>query len=602
MRIVPIMMAALATAVGLTACADDTEVTAPSNRASSQTSANASLAVVGSVLVAPQFESTCGSTFRATNGLTSPVAYYWRLTRGQVAGFALAAANDQVFFDAGAAGAERGVDVYSDSARMLRFQSVSPIRVPCIDATTRPIASQVFSLSHVCEFTWKGVSSSKQSLILDWAGGTGGSGRLGVPGASSRAAEIFFSATGAKSLVIRHRGRVIARGVLPVRPRKCSGPAFPTVSAQVVAGSSQSIVVGDTVAIQPRIRVTGPLGEVVTGAAVTAAVTSGYGFLTDSTGFTDASGEFALQRWELSEPGLHTLSFTVTGVPMTQLPLRLSASARNLVWRSQITPGENLSSIWGVSPSAMFSSGGYQTLNYFDGSTWTAAASLPSGNRYRVHGRSFTDVFSVGQGDVLRFDGATWSPSLSGVGETIGVWVAADGQAFVSGDGTFWRFDGATWTKVPTGLSEQFNVDRLENVWGSSPTNVYAVGRNGVVLRWDGNALQRLPTGFTAHANFVFGFGTSDLYISDLDGLLRFDGTAWTRMLSLPGVTPTGIWGTSSRNLYIGSAEGDIWRFDGRAWSRIASLGSSISQLFGFGPSSVYAAGLVSPGVVYTGS
>jgi hypothetical protein len=142
MRIVPIMMAALATAVGLTACADDSEVTAPRSRESSKIAANTSLTPAGNVLIAPQFENTCGGTFRATNGLVNQVAYYWRLTRGQGAGFAMAAANDQVFFDAGTAGAERGVDVYSDSARMLRFQSVSPIRIPCIDATTRHRSSR----------------------------------------------------------------------------------------------------------------------------------------------------------------------------------------------------------------------------------------------------------------------------------------------------------------------------------------------------------------------------------------------------------------------------------------------------------------------------
>lgn len=53
----------------------------------------------------------------------------------------------------------------------------------------------------------------------------------------------------------------------------------------------------------------------------------------------------------------------------------------------------------------------------------------------------------------------------------------------ISTDGTVLHCDGETWTPMASGSSEH-----LRAVWGSSPKNVYAVGRNCTVLWYDGKS------------------------------------------------------------------------------------------------------------------
>jgi len=362
-------------------------------------------------------------------------------------------------------------------------------------------------------------------------------------------------------------------------------------------------VVGGTVAAPLKALVTGPSGEPIQGASVSFTISSGYGFLSNPSGVTDAQGEFSPGAWELSEPGAHSLTSVVSGVPSLQPTALVNAAARDLAWTPQVTPGENIGSIWGTSPSALFSSGGHRTLNFWDGGAWTAMPHPSGSARFRVHGRSLTDVYSVGQWGAIHFDGSAWSESLNSGTELFGIWTAPDGQAFASGDGTFWHFDGSGWSQKATGLSTAFNDDRLENVWGSSSSNVYVVGRKGIVLRWDGFSVQRVNTGFSESAFSVFGFGPNDVYVTDDIGVIHFDGTSWTRVaIGAVGEVPIGIWGSSPRNVYASTRAGRVWRFDGRSWQVTATFGTSLSAMFGFDPAHVYVGTDGSPGLIHAGS
>ncbi|MFO0713431.1 MAG: vanadium-dependent haloperoxidase [Sandaracinus sp.] len=111
-----------------------------------------------------------------------------------------------------------------------------------------------------------------------------------------------------------------------------------------------------------------------------------------------------------------------------------------------------------------------------------------------VGGRSSTDVWAVGADKghgpiVLHYDGTTWQRRDTGVrGHLWWVHVFDDGTAMMGGaGGMIVRWDGTSFTRMETpGLGRH----TVFGLWGSSPTNVYAVGgsanRGGFIWHYDG--------------------------------------------------------------------------------------------------------------------
>lgn len=119
----------------------------------------------------------------------------------------------------------------------------------------------------------------------------------------------------------------------------------------------------------------------------------------------------------------------------------------------------------------------------------------------------------------------------------------------------------------------------LLSVWGSSATDVWAVGgdpgdgHGPMVLRYDGEAWARVETGHTGDLWWVFGFTGGPVYMGGAGGtILRWqDGVL--EPMTTPGTdTVFGIWGASRNELWaVGGASGGAqgafaWRLDGDAW------------------------------------
>jgi len=104
-----------------------------------------------------------------------------------------------------------------------------------------------------------------------------------------------------------------------------------------------------------------------------------------------------------------------------------------------------------------------------------------------VYGSSATDIYAVGSnGSVLHNTGgnSAWTSQTSGTAATLrGVWADAAGtgysaDAYAVGDnGTVQHYNGSTWLNMPAPVTTRFR-----SVVGTSATNLYVVGDNGVVL------------------------------------------------------------------------------------------------------------------------
>ena len=268
--------------------------------------------------------------------------------------------------------------------------------------------------------------------------------------------------------------------------------------------------------------------------------------------------------------------------------------------------GWNLHGVHTLDGDEFFAVGDQGTLLHGTGTSWGATDLGLVVSLRDVHGVAADDVYAVGYGgSVVHWDGASWSleesPTTSSL---LGVWVEGDGDVVLVGQdglvfegdrvrgfaqtaelalggelvdvwGTpddalmiavgaqgriFARADG-TWSEMQSPTSQA-----LESVWGTSATDIWAVGRSGLAVHWDGEAWTRVETPVTALIAAVWGDSESRYLAAGSGGtLLAWNGSAWLSVAS----------GTKNNLRALESRDGDVWtvgaqatilRFNGLGW------------------------------------
>jgi hypothetical protein len=86
-----------------------------------------------------------------------------------------------------------------------------------------------------------------------------------------------------------------------------------------------------------------------------------------------------------------------------------------------------------------------------------------------------------------------WQNPLPQGNDLTGVWGSSGSDVFAVGfGGTIVRYNGSAWATMTSGTTE-----KLTGVWGSSGSNVFAVGAGGTILRYDGSAWATMTSGTT---------------------------------------------------------------------------------------------------------
>ncbi len=135
----------------------------------------------------------------------------------------------------------------------------------------------------------------------------------------------------------------------------------------------------------------------------------------------------------------------------------------------------------------------------------------------------------------------------------------------------------ADFCAVTTGIDARY---ALLGVWGSSATDVWAVGSGGTVIHWDGNAWTNVPSGRKDTMRAIGGRSASDVFIvSSMNVVLHTtgiqNGTA-TFTVEAPvnrdnptnfmGATLTKVWSAPTGELFVGgpailtSPQNSMWR------------------------------------------
>lgn len=286
--------------------------------------------------------------------------------------------------------------------------------------------------------------------------------------------------------------------------------------------------------------------------------------------------------------------------------------------------GPNLHAVWGIDRYNVFAAGESGRILKYDGNRWSAVA--PASERrilYSVWGDGATDVYAAGrqrnpstfqeEGVILRSTdvGATWTVTTfpyGGYRQLNALWASSGTDVHAVGyqNNPLTGFDeglllrstdgGATWSES---ASTHTSHRRFRSVWGSSATDLYAVGHQvnpstgldeGLILRsTDGGASWTMT--ISTHTRrrelfHVWGTGAADVYavgsqaneatgrgesllLHSTDG-----GVTWTEEVT-SGPFPRSLWGSGAGDLRAvgghhnpdtGGTTAAILRREGTSW------------------------------------
>ena len=152
---------------------------------------------------------------------------------------------------------------------------------------------------------------------------------------------------------------------------------------------------------------------------------------------------------------------------------------------------------------------------------------------------------------------------------------------------------GLIWSIVPSGTT-----NFLLSVWGTSASDVWAVGAAGTILHYDGTTWSSVSSGTTQNLGSVWGTSASDVWAVGGSGtILHYNGTTWSSGSSGTAQALFGVWGTSASDVWVvgqpaQGSNGTILHYNGTSWSSVSSgVMQNIFGVWGTTASDVWAVG-----------
>ncbi len=208
---------------------------------------------------------------------------------------------------------------------------------------------------------------------------------------------------------------------------------------------------------------------------------------------------------------------------------------------------------------------------------WLQEGSMLDGQRlWSCWAGSQNRLLAVGQnGAIFRRNAEGWhqdeTPTeVEGV-DLYGVWGMDDGTAVAVGGGlaspsessVILHFDGTTWTRAN---SRFLATKTLRHVWASGPEDYWAVGDDGVIAHYDGIDWRPTATRVDDRLYGVFGTGPSDVYAvggSRRGLVLRWNGSSWLQFDETPHPLRS-VWTSSTGALFVAGDKGYVARYGRR--------------------------------------
>ncbi len=252
--------------------------------------------------------------------------------------------------------------------------------------------------------------------------------------------------------------------------------------------------------------------------------------------------------------------------------------AKPYVWSKVAdVPGSSLMAIHGTSSNDVFAvgadAGHGPVVLHWDGESWLQMDTGMTGNFWWVYAIDDVAFFTGANSSIVLYDGTFQRMATPGLGKTViyGIWGSSATDVYAVGsttgrNGFIWHYDGVTWStlELPMDLPQDENNDlpQFLKVWGTSASDVWVVGEEGVVLH--GNAADGFTTIatpgesqlFTVHGrgDRVVAVGSEgDGVVLEINGTVSQSEVAGSQLLQ-------GVWISDDNVLWTAGAQGQIYR------------------------------------------
>jgi parallel beta-helix repeat protein len=146
-------------------------------------------------------------------------------------------------------------------------------------------------------------------------------------------------------------------------------------------------------------------------------------------------------------------------------------------------------------------------------------------------------------------------------------------------------------------------TNTLYGVWGSSSTNVFAVGASGTILKYDGTNWSSLTSGTTNNLYSVWGSASNDVFAVGYGGtIVHYNGTAWSSQTSGTTNALYGVWGNSGSDVFAVGASGTILHYSSSWSSQTSGTTNHLYGVWGIASNDVFAVGYGGTILYYTTS
>jgi hypothetical protein len=126
-------------------------------------------------------------------------------------------------------------------------------------------------------------------------------------------------------------------------------------------------------------------------------------------------------------------------------------------------------------------------------------------------------------------------------------------------------------------VHERADAGSLNAIWGAGPSEVHAVGDDGMIFDWDGTRWNEVVGVTGAKLGGVWGRGPNDAYaVGTLAAgargiVMHYDGRGWTQQIELP-TGLVSVWGIDD-TIYAGGLDGVLYKkTSARDWYRLIAL------------------------------
>jgi hypothetical protein len=263
-------------------------------------------------------------------------------------------------------------------------------------------------------------------------------------------------------------------------------------------------------------------------------------------------------------------TFGITTLVLT-IMLACGTSTPGTLVTPTITPGSTI--FFGVVDVAMTTTTTGAEIHYTtDGSTPTA-----------THGVPYAGSFPLSKSATVRAaaylsGGATSDVSSATyvrTGHTMGIWGSSTTNVWAVGgyydfmtlEAAATRYDGSNWSSsaVPADASI------LMSVWSSAPNDVFAVGLQGTIVHFDGATWATMASGTIEDLYGVWGSAWNDVFAVGGGGtILHYTGASWSAMTSPTTNELRSVYGVDSSHIMAVGASGTVVTYGGAVWALVA--------------------------------